>query len=109
MDKARQQVTGSHWEQHISTWSESGLTLAAYCRLHGLNAKYFSNRLTVHRKATSGMSATPLTMVPIVIKSNDKTRPITTTITLQHRSGWQLNFPSDVQTDWLGNLLSKIA
>ena len=36
-----------NWDQHIEAWQASGLSQAAYCRLHGLAISTFSARLSV--------------------------------------------------------------
>lgn len=35
-----------HWLKHIQNWQYSGLSQAAYCRQHDLNANSFTGRLS---------------------------------------------------------------
>lgn len=102
------QTSRTRWEEHVSTWSTSGLTQSAYCRLHDLKAKTFS--AWVGRVSqTDALHPTPLTLVPVVVQSrNTRTRPDAPHITLQHHSGWQLQLSGDVQANWLGNVLGQI-
>ena len=39
-----------HWIVHIEGWQRSGLSQAAYCRQHNLNANSFTGRLSEFRK-----------------------------------------------------------
>jgi len=42
-----------NWNHHIEAWQASGLSQAAYCRLHGLGLSSFSARLSAHRAAAT--------------------------------------------------------
>ena len=95
------------WLQHISAWRTSGLTQAAYCREHQLNAKSL-NRWILRNSAVSPATV-PLNAIPAVIKpSTPVVSSAPSNMLLQHRSGWQLSLPADVQTTWLAQLLNGL-
>lgn len=108
MNKINQQANRARWEGHVSTWSQSGLTQSAYCREHGLLPKLFS--AWVGRvKRSSAELLTPLTMVPVVVQRHGDHAKLTSSISLQHHSGWQLQLPANVAAGWLGNVLKELA
>jgi len=52
------------WERRVARWRASGLSMAAYCRQHGLSYWMFvSWRQRIERTVTP---ATPLTLIPVV-------------------------------------------
>ena len=58
----------AHWKQHIEVWQASGLTQAAYCRQHRLNAGTFSARLREYR-ASPASGLIPIHLEPAVAPS----------------------------------------
>lgn len=57
-----------HQQKHIAAWQSSGLSQAAYCREHELNAKTFGNWMRIYRTAQMD-SQVPAAMIPVNIKS----------------------------------------
>lgn len=52
------------WERRIGRWRASGLSMAAYCRQHGLSYWMFVRwRQRIERTVTP---ASPLTLIPVV-------------------------------------------
>ncbi len=86
-----------HWSDHIEAWQSSGLTQAAYCRLHDLNAKSFSGRLTVYRKNQPGFSPD---LIPVRVKPSPSAAMI-----LRSGSGYRLELPMAISAPWLAELL----
>lgn len=86
-----------HWSDHIEAWQNSGLTQAAYCRLHNLNAKSFSGRLTIYRKNQPGFSPT---MIPVQVKPSPSAAMV-----LRRDNGYRLELPMAISAIWLAELL----
>jgi hypothetical protein len=42
MSRIKAIISRADWQQHVSTWRTSGMTQAAYCRHHQLNATTFN-------------------------------------------------------------------
>jgi len=56
-----------NWNHHIEAWQASGLSQAAYCRLHGLGMSSFSARLSEHRASAPPPPTAPA-LVPVKIE-----------------------------------------
>ena len=107
MLKIKSTLNQADWLQHISAWRTSGLTQAAYCREHQLNAKKFNSWIL--RNSAVSPATVPLNAIPAVIKpSTPVVSSAPSNMLLQHRSGWQLSLPADVQTTWLAQLLNGL-
>ena len=107
MSRFKSLISKADWLQHVSTWQASGMTQAAYCREHELNATTFNGWITRGRKAAS--PSIKLTAVPVVIQPVTPAVSNLAPIVLQHESGWQLTLPADVQVTWLAQLLNELA
>ena len=107
MSRFKSSINKADWLQHVSTWQTSGMTQAAYCREHKLNATTFNGWITRGRKVS--ITTTKLTAVPIVIQPVKPVASNLATIVLQHGTGWQLTLPADVQINWLARLLNELA
>ena len=107
MSRIKSVLKRADWLQHVSAWRIAGLTQAAYCREHQLNATTF-NGWVVREQAAPSVTA-PLTTIPIVIQSDTPVSVSTPSpLVLQHSSGWQLALSSDVQIHWLAGLLKEL-
>lgn len=107
MSRIKSILKRAEWLQHVSAWHTSGLTQAAYCREHQLNATTF-NGWILRGQAVSPATG-PLTTVPVVIQSSAPVAaPTLPPIVLKHSSGWQLAIPADVQITWLSQLLKQL-
>ena len=93
--------------QHVTAWQDPGLSQAAYCREHKLNATTFNGWITRSRKTSSPI--TKLTAVPVIIQPVAPAVSNLAPIVLQHGSGWQLTLPAEVQITWLARLLNELA
>ena len=85
---------------HIEAWQTSGMSQAAYCREHGLNAKTFGNWLRIYRNEHEVVRLPAL--VPVTIKSMPMPA---NTLRLRGQGGHVLELPSTVSPHWLGELL----
>ncbi len=92
-------ISKSKHLQHISIWKASGLTQAAYCRQHGLNAKTFSRWLRLSQAPSQPPALVPVNIVP------DDATPVSRDIRLQLRQGYSLDLPVTVSPIWLAELL----
>jgi hypothetical protein len=90
----------THGQQHIEAWQLSGLTQAAYCRQHGLNAITFSGWLRRYRAVPEGAipGLLPIQLTPVA------TAP-TGPLVLRLASGHHLELPAASAPDWLAELL----
>jgi hypothetical protein len=86
------------WTRHIAAWQVSGLSQAAYCRLHGLNASYFWKKLQADRTLLpSGRQA----LIPVRVEP-----PVGGAgMALCTRQGHRLELPETVSPRWLAELL----
>jgi hypothetical protein len=84
------------WVNHIEAWQSSGLTQAAYCRAHSLNANTFSGRWQVYKK----LRVTPSVLIPIRIEPAEQGH-----LVLQHRGGHRLELPTTQSAHWVAELL----
>ena len=89
-----------HWLNHIEEWQRSGLSQAAYCRLHNLNANSFTGRLSEFRKKVS--SAAP-ELIPVQVNVGEEASS-TDSLVLTMK-GCRLEFPATVSAQWLADLL----
>lgn len=91
-----------HQQKHIAAWHSSGLSQAAYCREHELNAKTFGNWLRIYQleKKDSQMPA----MIPLTINA-EPSSVHSHSLYLRSSSGHALELPTDVSPQWLGELL----
>jgi len=71
-------ITAVQWWQHIESWRGSGLSQAAYCRQHGLNAKSFSRWI---RKQLLRNSRDSLTAVVGTLDNDDNAQFIPIRVT----------------------------
>ena len=67
MSRLKSLISKADWLHHINTWQASGMTQAAYCREHKLNATTFNGWITRGRKVSP---VARLTTVPIVIQTD---------------------------------------
>jgi hypothetical protein len=90
-----------HWINHIGAWQRSGLSQAAYCRQHELNAKSFSGRLSEYR--AQGISPLPA-LIPVQVKVDEQQLSLTHALVLTVQ-GCRLELPPTVSAQWLAELL----
>lgn len=52
------------WEQRIARWLASGLSMAAFCRRHGVN---YAQLVWWRRHLQRDVASPPLTLIPVVV------------------------------------------
>jgi hypothetical protein len=108
MNKVGQQANREQWMRHVSAWNQSGVSQSAYCRTHGLVLGTF--HAWVGRVKRMGVEApAPLTMVPVVVQPDVDHAQLSSRLSLQHHSGWQLQLPAGTEANWLGKVLKELA
>ena len=108
MSRIKSILKRPEWLEHVNAWHRSGLTQAAYCRDHQLNATTFNGWIVRDRSVAP--ATVPLTTVPMVIQPSAAVVGTTpAALVLQHSSGWKLALPADVQINWLARLLGELA
>ena len=91
-----------NWNHHIEAWQASGLSQAAYCRLHGLGLSSFSARLSAHRASAPPTPAAPA-VVPVKI---EPAQPAAAgPLVLRTASGHRLELPASAEPRWVAELL----
>ena len=91
----------AHWRYHLNTWQSSGMTQAAYCREHQLNAKTFAARLHDFRKQEFVS-----TFIPVQVQ---EPLPASALLVLHTGHGSRLELPLTVSAPWLAELLRCLA
>jgi hypothetical protein len=87
----------SYWIDHFKAFEQSGLTQAAYCQEHELNAKLFSRRLAIYRETQA--AAIP-SLIPVQVEGL-----MAGPMCLHHAKGHRLELPSSTPASWLAELL----
>ena len=96
-----------HWKRHIEAWQASGLTQAAYCREHGLNANTFSARRHDWRRRASAARA-GVVPVRVVEPAPPPGSAPAGALVLTHGAG-RLELPATVSPGWVAELLRALA
>jgi hypothetical protein len=100
-------LTPDAWQNHITSWQQSGLSQKAYCQQHHLGLSTFYSK---YRELKSDMVtplANPLTVRPVIRPApSTQTEPIV--ITIQSPQGWRLECPLTISTLRLTTLLSAL-
>ena len=90
----------THQQEHVEAWQRSGLSQVAYCRLHQLNSKTFSNWLRIYR--FQQVASATSTLIPVEIKSEPSSPE---SLYLRWPQGHTLELPANVSPQWLRELL----
>ncbi|SCZ87089.1 IS66 family insertion sequence element accessory protein TnpA [Nitrosomonas mobilis] len=94
-----------HQQKHICDWQASGLSQAAYCRAHGLNAKTFGNWLRAKRRGEKHAIKSPA-LIPVTVKPAAGLVESVERLQLRCRGIHVLELPMSVSPRWPGKLLS---
>jgi hypothetical protein len=87
------------WGRHIEAWQASGLSQAAYCRMHGLSPSAFCTKWRAYRALpAAGVQA----LIPVRVEA-----PVSAAgcLVLRRSLGQQLEIPTSVSPRWLAELL----
>jgi hypothetical protein len=87
----------SYWLEHFKAFEQSGLTQAAYCQKHELNAKHFSSRLAIYRETQASVIPS---LIPVQVEGL-----MSEPICLHHAKGHRLELPPSISASWLAELL----
>ncbi len=101
-----------NWNQHIEAWQDSGLSQAAYCRLHRLSPATFSAKV---RERRGSPSAAPLSVAPALVPVRvglaespvplSLGGPAASPLVLRTASGHVLELPASAGPGWVAELL----
>jgi len=102
----------TNWNQHIEDWQGSGLSQAAYCRLHRLSPATFSAQARAHR-ASPPTAPVPVAsgLVPVRVGLADSPNPppvgppVAGPLVLRTASGHRLELPASAEPRWVAELL----
>jgi hypothetical protein len=102
-----------NWKLHIEAWQASGLSQAAYCRLHRLGMSSFSAKLRTHRAspppaplpAASGLVPARVGLADIPAIAATAGAPADKPLVLLTASGHRLELPPSCEPRWLAELL----
>ncbi len=89
-----------HWLNHIEGWQRSGLSQAAYCRQHDLNANSFTGRLSEFRKK---LNAVTPDLIPVQVNVDEE--PSSTANLVLTVNNWRLELAAPISAQWLADLL----
>jgi len=93
-----------NWNHHIEAWQASGLSQAAYCRLHGLSPAPFSARLREHR-ASRPAAPLPASSGLVPLKIEPAKPAAAEPLVLRTASGHRLELPASAEPRWVAELL----
>ena len=93
--------SSKEWQVIIEQQEASGMSVAEYCKQHGLNNKYF------HARRQSLLKRQQRKLAPSFIKVS-KTDSDSSMMSLQ-MSGAKLSLPANTAPDWLAHLLKALS
>ena len=100
------------WDSHIEAWQGSGLSQAAFCRLHRLGLSSFSAKVRARRVAPAGPLPIAPGLVPVRVgPANDAESPSIAqaragdVLVLRMVSGHVLELPASAGPGWVAELL----
>jgi hypothetical protein len=100
-----------NWRQHIEDWQGSGLSQAAYCRLHRLSPATFSAKVREHTASPAPLPV-PSGLVPVRVGLADipaiaatVDAPADKPLVLRTASGHRLELPASAEPRWVAELL----
>jgi hypothetical protein len=93
--------TNEQWKALVDAHAASGQTATAFCRAHGINAKYFSTR---RRALTKVRVQTQSKFSPVLLAPTQRGIDIR----VECAGGVVLRLPSSVEPAWLADLLRAL-
>ncbi len=94
----------TNWDQHIKAWQASGLSPAAYCRLHRLAMSSFSAKVREHR-ASPLMAPLPASSGLVPVRVEPAKPAAAGPLVLRTASGHCLEVPASAEPRWVAELL----
>ena len=117
---AKDEAKWVYWEKHIKAWRTSGLSRQAYCQREGLKPTTLdywrplivSNHADV-KTINQAVSSSDITLVPVKLADSLSDAPIEMMaqgqpLKLKSPSGWEMQLPSNVNTNWLIDVLRQL-
>ncbi len=95
--------THQQWQELFKQHATSGLSVAVFCKEHGIGQSYFYKR-----KSDLIDNETNITKKFIKVKPPQKNNPTTPLIKIQHQQT-QLHFPSSISAIWLADFVKALA
>ena len=117
---AKDEAKWAYWEKHIKAWRMSGLSRHTYCqreRLKPTTFDYWRPLIALGHADIKAMkqpvSDNDITLVPITVKAAKHPVDIAhdappESIKLKSPSGWEMQLPSNVNTNWLIAVLRQL-
>lgn len=129
---AKDEAKWAYWTKQIKDWQASGLSRNAYCKREDLRPGTFDYwrplivgndaQVKAVKQATAGSN---LSLVPVKVTAVDIARDVDVNamapggprpaahpegqpLKLKSPSGWEMQLPSNVNTDWLIDLLRRL-
>lgn len=109
---AKDEAKWAYWEKHIKAWRMSGLSRNAYCQREGLKPTTFDywRPLIVANDADiktvqQAVSGNNITLVPVAVAPG---HPVGQPLKLKSPTGWEMQLPSNVNTNWLIDVLRQL-
>jgi|APLak6261659120_1056016.scaffolds.fasta_scaffold27075_2 hypothetical protein len=99
----------TQWHQHVETWHESGLSLAAYCRQQSLNPKTFSAWTRRVRRELFVDKDAPLHVMRVQVAPSASHATAQASVVLRFAYGAQLELSTAAPPCWLAELLRCLA
>jgi hypothetical protein len=118
---ARDEAKWAYWTKQIQEWQASGLSRNAYCHREGLKPTTFDywRPLIMASQAEEAMvnqtaRGNDITLIPVKLTDSPSDAPIDMMargqpLKLKSPSGWEIQLPSTLNTDWLIDLLRRLA
>jgi hypothetical protein len=114
---ARDEAKWAYWTKRIKEWQASGLSRNAFCEREGLKPTTFDYwRPLIMAKQSEGetVNVDNITLIPVKLTDSQSDAPIDMMargqpLKLKSPSGWEIQLPSTVNTDWLIDLLRRLA
>lgn len=97
-------VSRTNWDQHIEAWQASGLSQAAYCRLHRLAMSSFSAKVRGHG-ASPPPAPLPVSSGLVPVRIEPARPPAAEPLVLRTASGHSLELPPSAEPRWVAELL----
>lgn len=111
---AKDEAKWSYWTKQIKEWQASGLSRNAYCKREGLKPTtfdYWRPLIVANHAEVETMrqveSSSDITLVPVAVDP-PRENILSETIKLKSPYGWEMQLPSQVDSNWLIAVLRQL-
>lgn len=101
-------LTPDAWQNHITSWQQSGLSQKTYCQQHHLGLSTFYSKYRELKSEMVTPLANPLAVLPVIRPAPSTHTQQSIVITIQSPQGWRLECPLTISTLRLTTLLSVL-